>query len=123
EFIKNVLLVATGFLGGFLTYRLIQQPSQQTLHFSKDEEKPITDPYKNERLKMVLVVRTDLKMSVGKIGAQCGHAALGSYTTIVENLKRDKQSSIAKLHYMWANRWEENGAAKIVLRTNSLESM
>mgnify|MGYP003903316443 CR=1 FL=1 len=30
-------------------------------------------------LKMMLVVREDLKMGKGKIGAQCGHATLGSY--------------------------------------------
>ena len=28
---------------------------------------------------MIMVVRTDLKMGKGKIGAQCGHATLGSY--------------------------------------------
>ena len=28
---------------------------------------------------MVLVVRADLKMGKGKIGAQCGHAVLGAY--------------------------------------------
>ncbi len=28
---------------------------------------------------MVLVVRSDLKMGKGKIGAQCGHAVLGAY--------------------------------------------
>ena len=29
-------------------------------------------------LKMVMVVRRDLKMEKGKIGAQCGHAVLGA---------------------------------------------
>ena len=37
---------------------------------------PITD------LKMVMVVRTDLKMGKGKIGAQCGHATLGAYSVV-----------------------------------------
>ncbi len=32
--------------------------------------------------KMVLVVREDLKMGKGKIGAQCGHATLGSYKQV-----------------------------------------
>ena len=32
-----------------------------------------------EDLKMMLVVRNDLKMGKGKIGAQCGHATLGAY--------------------------------------------
>lgn len=34
---------------------------------------PITD------VKMVLVVREDLKMGKGKIGAQCGHATIGAF--------------------------------------------
>lgn len=32
---------------------------------------------------MVLVVRSDLKMGKGKIGAQCGHAVLGAYKKVV----------------------------------------
>jgi len=32
-----------------------------------------------QNLKMVLVVRNDLKMGKGKIGAQCGHAVLGAF--------------------------------------------
>ena len=30
---------------------------------------------------MMLAVRTDLGMTKGKIGAQCGHATLGAYNT------------------------------------------
>lgn len=33
--------------------------------------------------KMVLVVRSDLKMGKGKIGAQCGHAVLSAYKKMV----------------------------------------
>ena len=32
-----------------------------------------------DNIKMVLVVRNDLKMGKGKIGAQWGHATLGAY--------------------------------------------
>ena len=35
-------------------------------------------------LKMVLVVNSKLKMGKGKIGAQCGHASLGSYSRAVK---------------------------------------
>ena len=35
--------------------------------------------------KMVLVVRTDLGMGVGKIAAQVGHAVLGAYKNILES--------------------------------------
>ena len=43
---------------------------------------------KLDNLKMVLVVRTDLKMGKGKIGAQCGHATLGSYKSALR--KKDE---------------------------------
>ena len=39
---------------------------------------------------MVLVVREDLKMGKGKIGAQCGHATLGTYRS-AHNLSRDSK--------------------------------
>ena len=36
-------------------------------------------------MKMVLVVRSDLKMGKGKIGAQCGHAVLGAYRQMMQS--------------------------------------
>ena len=35
--------------------------------------------YPPQEIKMVMVVRDDLKMGKGKMGAQCGHATLGAY--------------------------------------------
>lgn len=35
---------------------------------------------------MVLVVRSNLKMGKGKIGAQCGHAVLGAYKKMVASV-------------------------------------
>ena len=35
--------------------------------------------YPIDDLKMMMAVRTDLGMTKGKIGAQCGHATLGSF--------------------------------------------
>ena len=55
-------------------------------------------------VKMVLCVRTDLKMQKGKIAAQCGHATLGMYKKAVEN--------DAPL----VDRWEERGQAKVALK-------
>lgn len=58
-------------------------------------------------MQMSLVVRSDLKMSTGKIGAQCAHAAVMCY---VKALKK-------KPEYLDA--WLKLGQPKIVLRTNS----
>jgi hypothetical protein len=44
---------------------------------SEDEEDEST--LQNEPLKLVMIVRTDLKMGKGKIAAQCCHAAVGAY--------------------------------------------
>ena len=62
----------------------------------------------HEEYKMVIVVRTDLKMSIGKTAAQVAHAALGAY-----------QKSMNK-NSMLVNNWQNfSGQAKIVLQVNS----
>ena len=62
----------------------------------------------HEEYKMVIVVRSDLKMSIGKTAAQVAHAALGAY-----------QKSMNK-NSMLVNNWQNfSGQAKIVLQVNS----
>ncbi|CCA70080.1 related to exostosin-like 3 [Serendipita indica DSM 11827] len=61
--------------------------------------------------KMVLVVRTDLGMTKGKIAAQCGHATLACYKTI--------QKANPKL----LRHWEWTGQAKIALQIKSEEDI
>ncbi|CAL5431746.1 unnamed protein product [Camellia sinensis] len=39
----------------------------------------------DEELKMVLVVRQDLKMGAGKIASQCAHAATGMYSELMQS--------------------------------------
>ncbi|KAJ3998473.1 peptidyl-tRNA hydrolase PTH2-domain-containing protein [Lentinula boryana] len=64
-----------------------------------------------EACKMVLVVRTDLKMTAGKISAQCGHATLACYKVLVkENPKLVRH-------------WERTGQAKIALKGTSEEQL
>lgn len=58
-------------------------------------------------LKMVLVVRTDLKMTKGKIAAQCAHAALACY----------RQSS--DLKPKTTRSWVRWGQAKVALQVKS----
>lgn len=55
--------------------------------------------------KMIMFVRTDLKMKKGKIGSQCSHSAIGLYKIL---LKNDKNNLL--------NDWENNGSKKIVLK-------
>lgn len=60
-----------------------------------------------EPMKMSLVVRSDLKMSPGKTGAQCAHAAIICYTTAL------------KKHPELAEAWINSGQSKVVLRVGS----
>ncbi|TVY81272.1 Peptidyl-tRNA hydrolase [Lachnellula suecica] len=67
----------------------------------------------DEECKLVLVVRTDLGMTKGKIAAQCGHATLACYKNFLRN---SPKSPILR-------RWEKMGQAKIALQVKSEEEM
>ncbi|KAF2272867.1 mitochondrial peptidyl-tRNA hydrolase-like protein Pth2 [Westerdykella ornata] len=70
-------------------------------------------PGHNEECKLVLVVRTDLGMTKGKIGAQCGHATLACYKHF---LRHAPNSPILR-------RWERMGQAKVALQVKSEEEL
>jgi PTH2 family peptidyl-tRNA hydrolase len=53
---------------------------------------------------MILVVRNDLKMGKGKIGAQCGHAAVGAYEQAIKKIP-----SIVR-------KWSYSGSMKVALK-------
>eukprot|EP01133_Synstelium_polycarpum_P006697 gene6697-7788_t len=59
--------------------------------------------------KMVLVVRTDLQMTKGKIAAQCCHGTLGAY----------KRASRNKKFVAILKQWEIYGQAKVTLKVNN----
>ena len=60
---------------------------------------------------MVIVVRTDLGMSKGKVAAQCAHAAVACYK------KALKQSP------EYVQRWEAFGQAKVALKADGGEEV
>eukprot|EP00828_Plagiopyla_frontata_P011202 TRINITY_DN1616_c0_g1_i4.p2 TRINITY_DN1616_c0_g1~~TRINITY_DN1616_c0_g1_i4.p2 ORF type:complete len:208 (-),score=59.80 TRINITY_DN1616_c0_g1_i4:87-710(-) len=62
----------------------------------------------------VILVRMDLKMGVGKIAAQTGHAVLGAYK---ESINQGDQYAVN------VTNWECQGQPKIVLKVNSLEQL
>ncbi|KAK0651310.1 peptidyl-tRNA hydrolase PTH2-domain-containing protein [Cercophora newfieldiana] len=76
-------------------------------------------PKANEECKLVLVVRTDLGMTKGKIAAQCGHATLACYKTLSRAAAKDPASAEAKL----LRQWERLGQAKIAVQVKSEEEM
>lgn len=70
-------------------------------------------PGHTEECKLVLVVRTDLGMTKGKIGAQCGHATLACYKDF---LRRSPNSPLLR-------RWERGGQKKVALQIKGEEEM
>ena len=69
--------------------------------------------YPVDEVKMVLVVREDLKMTKGKIGAQSGHATLGTFKRVE---KWAKESDYWK---KVLGSWQWNGQKKICLKVMS----
>jgi PTH2 family peptidyl-tRNA hydrolase len=62
-------------------------------------------------MKQAIVVRTDIKLGVGKLAAQVAHASLTS-ALIAKNKKRS-----------WFKEWYEEGQKKIVLKVASLDDL
>ncbi|RLG09768.1 MAG: peptidyl-tRNA hydrolase [Thaumarchaeota archaeon] len=61
--------------------------------------------------KQAIVIRVDLKMSVGKIAAQAAHAAVSA----AEECRRIKPE--------WFRGWLEEGQKKVVLKVSGLEEL
>eukprot|EP00040_Diaphanoeca_grandis_P032020 m.192945 g.192945 ORF g.192945 m.192945 type:complete len:207 (+) comp32488_c4_seq3:89-709(+) len=66
---------------------------------------------RDEECKLVILVRTDLKMQKGKIAAQCGHATLGCY-----KVARRHQPKVLR-------QWEAFGQAKVALKVTTDEEL
>ncbi|KAM3688700.1 hypothetical protein ACJW31_10G170400 [Castanea mollissima] len=67
--------------------------------------------YGDQELKMVLVVRQDLKMKSGKIASQCAHAATGMYAELMQS------------HRSLLRQWEQCGQPKIVVTCRNQQEM
>ncbi|XP_031282157.1 peptidyl-tRNA hydrolase 2, mitochondrial isoform X2 [Pistacia vera] len=65
----------------------------------------------DQDVKMVLIVRQDLKMGSGKIASQCAHAATGMYAVLM-------QSDRSLLR-----QWEQCGQPKIVVTCKNQQEM
>lgn len=65
----------------------------------------------DEECKMVLVVRSDLGMSTGKIAAQCSHATLACYKVLLNT------------NPVILRQWERSGQTKVALRCSSEDEL
>jgi peptidyl-tRNA hydrolase, PTH2 family len=72
---------------------------------------------KDSEMKMVLLVREDLAMSAGKVGAQCAHASLGLFQTILEFHAKNK----AVMDNL--QKWQKEGQKKVCLGIKSSDDL
>lgn len=69
-----------------------------------------------DKVKQVIVVRHDLKMRSGKVGAQCGHAVAEIFWSFMDTKKTIPQIALLQV-------WRNSGQAKITARVDSLEEL
>lgn len=93
-------------MGWHLARRVAEYQNESTKSKERSGNEVVSS---NERHKMVMLVRTDLGMTKGKMCAQCAHASLGAY-------RHCKDKNV--LH-----NWERNGQAKIALKVQSEQEM
>ena len=70
-----------------------------------------------QEVKLVMVVREDLKMTKGKIGAQCGHGTLGAV---------EQAEKMGKTSSYWrkvVNNWSWEGQKKVCLKVMSEQEL
>ena len=90
-----------------------EDASNANAEMSPEKDKALEAQYPIDDIKMMLAVRSDLGMTKGKIGAQCGHATLGAYHTT----KKWAQSS-----QYWRKvlqTWQYVGQKKVCVKATS----
>lgn len=78
---------------------------------SEDDDSDYSDVDMSKEMKMVLVVRQDLKMGKGKAAAQCCHATLSAYKSA-----RRKCPEVLRS-------WEVGGQPKVTVKADSEEDL
>lgn len=119
--IVSVVSIATGIFIG----QSFQPKSHPVVNFedlTSDEEEddleidslPLNST--SGEVRMVMIIRTDLGMTKGKVAAQCCHAAVSCYRKIAS-------PNLASFNIDLLNRWERGGQAKITLKCPSEEAL
>lgn len=90
-----------GRLGSNLTKRMNSKFIQEEAY----------DTDSSGEIKLILVVRNDLKMSKGKVAAQCSHAAVGACEKLMVRNPKLLQA------------WKYCGQPKVVVKTESEDSI
>ncbi|XP_031834923.1 peptidyl-tRNA hydrolase 2, mitochondrial [Nomia melanderi] len=115
-FLETAADAKVGFIAaaiiGYCLYRMMTIKNRTLKDFEGANETTndivFTDEYDN--YKLILVIRTDLKMGKGKVAAQCAHAAVAAYKA-------------ATKHPKILQAWEESGQAKITVKVDSEDAL
>lgn len=108
-FISILGAAAVGFFAGHYYADSYADVDQQDREEPDAKEGMFADS--TEECKMILVVRTDLKITKGKMAAQCAHAAVACY----ESLSRSNPALL--------QRWKSTGQAKVVVQVPDEEQL
>jgi hypothetical protein len=101
----------------FVAFLLALLLSRWLLPSTGTRDTPVAIPsfsHASDDYKMVLLIRTDLGMSKGKVAAQCCHATLAAYKSATKGNEDQRR---------WLYRWEAFGQAKITLKVDSEQEM
>ena len=120
----NTLIIIIICLFSFILGRIFNKIKKRFLYSNEnnkknDEQKKSDDKEYifdvTDDLKMVFLVRQDLKMGSGKIAAQVAHAAIGLYDNIFESNNYYQKNAL--------DYWLNLGQKKVVLKADNLEIM
>ncbi|KAF5748268.1 peptidyl-tRNA hydrolase 2 mitochondrial [Tripterygium wilfordii] len=111
NFIPGLII---GFISGLL-FDLLNPPNthvkKRNFLSGKFQPQQAISNNGDQEMKMVLVVRQDLKMGSGKIASQCAHAATGMYVELMQS------------HRSLLRQWEQCGQPKIVVTCKNQPEM
>lgn len=118
ELLLNILALVSGIVIGYNIFMWRLPSFWKKVHFGVSDEE----------IKMVLVVRKDLKMGAGKVAAQCAHAAVASVEMLSSLREKshegieccgsasESRSSSSSLWHDWFCLWRYSGYSKVVLQ-------
>ncbi|XP_046835177.1 peptidyl-tRNA hydrolase 2, mitochondrial-like [Vespa crabro] len=111
--LKNGVDTTIGFvictMAGYCIYKLIMYRIDKK-SVSDDNCIAYSEFDDNQDCKLVLVVRSDLKMGKGKVVAQCAHAAVAAY-------------KIAQKYPPILKAWENSGQIKVTVKVNNEDEL
>eukprot|EP00826_Nyctotherus_ovalis_P043244 TRINITY_DN4532_c0_g2_i2.p1 TRINITY_DN4532_c0_g2~~TRINITY_DN4532_c0_g2_i2.p1 ORF type:complete len:181 (-),score=20.40 TRINITY_DN4532_c0_g2_i2:111-653(-) len=103
-----LIIPLVSFVAGWLFHKVLNREGKSNEIANNTSQANLIRQEADES-KMILIVRTDLKMGKGKIAAQCCHAAVSLYDMIL-----DEKGSHGDKWRTQLKQWEASGAKKVI---------